>query len=91
MIINTFKNLVFIVFTALLLLFQTYLERGYRRDRFSAVLDNVYSLTHNYINKEQLNDSVRFDRLSELISIIPVPNERITKMTEKVMSCMTAM
>jgi len=85
MIINTFRNrvftyyfLVFIVFTVFILLFQYYREREYRRDRFEAVLDNVSGLTHNYIEKEQLNDSVGFDGLTNLIAIVPLPNVRIT-------------
>ena len=90
MIINTFRNriftyyfLVFIVFTVFILLFQYYREREFRRDRFGAILDNVTGLTHNYIEKEQLNDSVGFDRLRELIDIVPVPNVRITIIDKK--------
>ncbi len=85
MIINTFRNrvftyyfLVFIVFTFVILLFQYYREREFRRDRFAAILDNVSSLTHNYIEREQLNDSTGFDGLNDLIDIVPVPNVRIT-------------
>lgn len=85
MIINTFRNrvfkyyfLVFIVFTVFILLFQYYREREFRRDRFGAILDNVSSLAHNYIEKEQLNDSVGFDGLNNLIDIVPVPNVRLT-------------
>lgn len=85
MIINTFRNriftyyfLVFIVFTVVIILFQYYREREFRRDRFEAILDNVSGITHNYIIENGLNDSTGFDDLDQLVDIIPVPNVRIT-------------
>lgn len=85
MLINTFRNriftyyfLVFIIFTVVIVLFQYYREREYRRDRFEAVLDNVSGLAHNYIVDNELNDSTGFDELNDLVTIVPVNNLRIT-------------
>lgn len=85
MLINTFRNriftyyfLVFIIFTVVIVLFQYYREREYRRDRFEAVLDNVSGIVHNYIVDNELNDSTGFDELNDLVAVVPVNNLRIT-------------
>ncbi|MCF8222431.1 MAG: two-component sensor histidine kinase [Bacteroidales bacterium] len=85
MLINTFRNriftyyfLVFIIFTVVIVLFQYYREREYRRDRFEAVLDNVSGIVHNYIVDNELNDSTGFDELNDLVAFVPVNNLRIT-------------
>lgn len=85
MIINTFRNriftyyfLVFIVFTVLIILFQYYREREFRRDRFEAILDNVSGMTHNYIIENGLDKTTGYDDLGQLVDIVPVPNVRIT-------------
>ncbi len=85
MLINTFRNriftyyfLVFIVFTVVIVLFQYYREREYRHDRFESILDNVSGMAHNYILENNLDDSTGFDRLKELVAIVPVNNVRIT-------------
>ncbi|MBS0009872.1 MAG: two-component sensor histidine kinase [Bacteroidales bacterium] len=85
MILNIFRNrfftyyfLVFIIFTFIIVLFQFYREREYRRDRFKAVLDNVSGLAHNYLEKSKQGDSYHYEDLNDLIAIVPLSNIRIT-------------
>ncbi len=71
-------SLIFVIFSALILVFQFEREKEYKKQQLDNTLDNIAQICHNYIEIKGLNEQNNFYLLDSLARIIPVPNVRIT-------------
>jgi two-component system OmpR family sensor kinase/two-component system phosphate regulon sensor histidine kinase PhoR len=70
--------LVFILFTIAILTFQYQREKKYRTAQLENTLDNITEITHRFIEQNNLLGNNELHRISDLTSIMPRPNIRIT-------------
>jgi two-component system, OmpR family, phosphate regulon sensor histidine kinase PhoR len=70
--------IVFILFTAAILLFQYQREKNYRTAQLENTLDNITEITHRFINRNQLIENHTTGKILELTELLPQPNTRIT-------------
>lgn len=68
----------FILFTAIILLFQFEREKNYRISQLESTLDNYTEITYRFIQKNQLIEHHDLKRIREINDIIPQSNLRIT-------------
>jgi two-component system phosphate regulon sensor histidine kinase PhoR len=71
-------SLIFVIFSALILVFQFEREKEYKKQQLDNTLNNIAQLYHNYIEIRALDEKDNFHLLDSLSRIIPVPNVRIT-------------
>lgn len=70
--------IVFILFTVAILTWQYQREKQYRTATLENTLDNISEIAHRFIEQNNLKHSGEMHRLTELQSILPQPNIRIT-------------
>lgn len=82
---NSFRNNlflyysgIFLVFTFLILVFLLKREKDYRIGTFNDELDNITSLTDNFIKSGSVFEKKNYFILDSLIKLIPEPNLRVT-------------
>ncbi len=81
--IFTYFLAVFILFTAVVLLFQLNREKRYRVRQLENTLEIITDLTHNYIERHQLNTTMDFQSIDSIKFILPQENTRITIINKK--------
>lgn len=69
---------VFILFTAIILLFQFEREKNYRISQLESTLDNYNEITYRFIQQNRLVENNTLEKITEISQIIPEPNLRIT-------------
>ncbi|MDD4226134.1 MAG: ATP-binding protein [Mariniphaga sp.] len=70
--------LVFILFTAAILVFQFQREKKYRTAQLENTLDNMSEITHRFIIRNNLIEEGQLHRIAELRELLPQPYMRIT-------------
>jgi|LSQX01.1.fsa_nt_gb two-component system OmpR family sensor kinase/two-component system phosphate regulon sensor histidine kinase PhoR len=70
--------IVFILFTIAILSFQYQREKKYRTAQLENTLDNITEITRRFIELNNLIGNNEITRISELTTLIPQPNIRIT-------------
>lgn len=70
--------IVFILFTVAILSFQFQREKRYRTAQLENTLDNITEITHRFILQNKLVEKRELNRISEIKTLIPQPNIRIT-------------
>jgi two-component system phosphate regulon sensor histidine kinase PhoR len=68
----------FILFTIAILAFQFEREKSYRISQLESTLDNITEITYRFVEKNQLIENNKIERINEITSIIPQTNVRIT-------------
>jgi len=84
-ITKTFKGeiflyfiIVFILFTAAILVFQYEREKQYRISQLENTLDNISEITFRFIKQNELPINNHYEKINELQAIFPQSNVRIT-------------
>lgn len=70
--------IVFLLFTALVILFQSNREKEFRKSQLENTLDNIAQLTQSFVQEHQLYSANEFRRLDSLMKIIPQKGVRVT-------------
>lgn len=70
--------IVFILFTAAILMFQYQREKNYRIAQLENTLDNITEIAHRYIGRNDLIADRALEKISELTELLPQQNTRIT-------------
>lgn len=78
-----YLTIIFTIFTALVLLFQYEREKDNKIIQLERSLDIVTELTQKYIENNKLNNTGNYQLLDSLNAIIPIPNIRITVISQK--------
>lgn len=70
--------LIFITFSALVLIFQIVREKQFKRSQLENTLDHINDITNNFLQQNKILSTRDFSTLNELIKIFPKPLVRIT-------------
>ena len=78
-----YYSVVFIIFTATVLVYQYEREKDFRASQLEALLNNTSEITSRFIEQNDLFTTKKFDQVAEVVNLFPQNNTRITVINKK--------
>ena len=78
-----YYSVVFIIFTATVLVYQYEREKDFRASQLEALLNNTSEITSRFIEQNDLFTTKKFEQVAEVVNLFPQNNTRITVINKK--------
>ena len=73
-----YYSVIFVIFTATVLVYQYGREKDFRASQLESLLNNTTEITYRFIEQNNLFENKNFDAVTEVVNLIPQSHTRIT-------------